>query len=297
MVQPKYSPEEALQRIKLMMEYDSSKTLDENKKVISEQTKDLSLMADADLMGNTSKIRGYFQTVGDLSILGFNAFDALGLNLGNVIGGRRTGVKGVVDALDGFVDSEDLLYVLTVIKTLEGKCYFDDVNNVKVPAINRFLELYQEDEDEDLIDEVNGVGTKTLPTGTDKVKQQIVKLIETLKSSQSCSVNKGGGGSGGGGNNNRTGGLKYKPCSGTYKYECKTSPEGPIGVVQRCLGFTGKAIDGKFGPDTKTALGAKGITSFTDADVNKICQSKPTVDEPEISGEAPSAIDGTSTDF
>jgi len=37
MVQPKYSPEEALQRIKLMMEYDSSKTLDENKKVIEEQ--------------------------------------------------------------------------------------------------------------------------------------------------------------------------------------------------------------------------------------------------------------------
>jgi hypothetical protein len=37
MVQPKYSPEEALQRIKLMMEYDSSKTLDENKEMISEQ--------------------------------------------------------------------------------------------------------------------------------------------------------------------------------------------------------------------------------------------------------------------
>lgn len=273
MVQPKYSPEEALQRIKLMMEYDSSKTLNENKKVISEQTKDLSLMVDADLMGNTSKIRGYFQTVGDLSILGFNPYDALGLNLANVIGGRRTGVKGVVDALDGFVDSEDLLYVLTVIKTLEGKCYFDDINNVKVPAINRFLELYQEDEDEDLIDEVNGVGTKTLPTGTGKVKQQIVKLIETLKSSQSCSVNKGGGGD----NNRKTDGSQYTPCSGTYKYGCKTKPDGPIGKVQGCLGFTGKAIDGKFGPNTKTALGAKGITSFTDADVNKICgnQTKP----------------------
>jgi hypothetical protein len=37
MVQPKYSPEEALQRIKLMMEYDSSKTLTENKETISEQ--------------------------------------------------------------------------------------------------------------------------------------------------------------------------------------------------------------------------------------------------------------------
>ena len=37
MVQPKYSPEEALKRIKLMMEYDSSKTLTENKETISEQ--------------------------------------------------------------------------------------------------------------------------------------------------------------------------------------------------------------------------------------------------------------------
>jgi len=38
MVQSKYSPEEALQRIKLMMEYDLSKTSTENKKVVSEQT-------------------------------------------------------------------------------------------------------------------------------------------------------------------------------------------------------------------------------------------------------------------
>lgn len=37
MVQPKYSPEEALKRIKLMMEYDSSKTLTENKETIKEQ--------------------------------------------------------------------------------------------------------------------------------------------------------------------------------------------------------------------------------------------------------------------
>lgn len=36
MVQPKYSPEEALQKIKLMMKYDSSKTLNENKQTINE---------------------------------------------------------------------------------------------------------------------------------------------------------------------------------------------------------------------------------------------------------------------
>jgi hypothetical protein len=38
MVQPKYSPEEALERVKLMMKYDLSKTSVENKKVVSEQT-------------------------------------------------------------------------------------------------------------------------------------------------------------------------------------------------------------------------------------------------------------------
>lgn len=38
MVQPKYSPQEALEKIKLMMNYDSSKTSTENKKVVSEQT-------------------------------------------------------------------------------------------------------------------------------------------------------------------------------------------------------------------------------------------------------------------
>jgi len=43
MVQPKYSPEEALQRIKLMMEYDLSKTSTENKNVVLEQTKELTI--------------------------------------------------------------------------------------------------------------------------------------------------------------------------------------------------------------------------------------------------------------
>lgn len=41
MVQPKYSPVEALQKIKLMMKYDLSKTLNENRIVIKEQSGDL----------------------------------------------------------------------------------------------------------------------------------------------------------------------------------------------------------------------------------------------------------------
>ena len=37
MVQPNYTPKEALERVKLMMSYDTSKTLNENKQIIEEQ--------------------------------------------------------------------------------------------------------------------------------------------------------------------------------------------------------------------------------------------------------------------
>jgi hypothetical protein len=37
MVQPQYSPQEALERVKLMMKYDTSKTLNENREIITEQ--------------------------------------------------------------------------------------------------------------------------------------------------------------------------------------------------------------------------------------------------------------------
>jgi len=276
MVQPKYSPEEALERIKLMMKYDSSKTLNENKKVIFEEEEtavaaststDANTLTVADLMGDTGRLRQYFQTVSDFgSIVGLpNLFDIVGGNIANLLAGRRSGVKGAVDALDGFVDLEDLTYVLTVIKSLDGKCYYDDVDEAKIPAIEKFLQLYNEDEDEDLEAEVEGVGIRTLPTGASDIKRAITREISKQKS-QSCSssadvtpvptdvVNTGG----------RTGG--YKDCSGTYTFGCKSEA---IRKVQGCLG--GLTTDGKFGPNTQKALKAKGFDSFTDADVDKIC--------------------------
>jgi hypothetical protein len=51
MVQPKYSPEEALERVKLMMGYDSSKTLNENRKIIFEQDGEI------DIYGNIETIK------------------------------------------------------------------------------------------------------------------------------------------------------------------------------------------------------------------------------------------------
>jgi hypothetical protein len=81
----------------------------------------------------------------------------------------------------------------------------------------------------------------------------------------------------------------YRDCAGSYSFGCKTSPQGAIGQVQACIGVV---VDGKFGPNTRKALNNKGYTSFTDAEVNKIC-NKTTEEEPEISGEAQS-ISGNS---
>ena len=295
MIQPKYSPEEALERIKLMMKYDSSKTLNENKKIIFEEEEtpaaaptDANTVTVADLMGDTGKIRQYFQMVSDFSLPGLpNLWDFIGLNPSNLLAGRRSGVKGVVDALDGYVDLEDLTYILTVIKSLDGKCYYDDVEETKIPAIEKFIQLYNEDEDEDLVSEIEGVGIRTLPTGAADIKRAITKEITKLQS-QSCSStapvtpdptedgNEGGGGTGG-----------YKDCSGTYSYGCK-SPV--IAKVQGCLG--GLVADGKFGPKTQAALKAKGFESFTDADVDKICgiDSIEDTDVEDIEGTNPNQI-------
>jgi hypothetical protein len=298
MVQPKYSPHEALERIKLMMNYDSSKTLNENKKIIFEDEEtttstDANTLTVADLMGDTGRLRQYFQTVSDFgSIVGLpNLFDIVGVNPSNLLAGRRNGVKGAVDALDGFVDLEDLTYVLTVIKSLDGKCYYDDVDEAKIPAIEKFLQLYNEDEDEDLEAEVEGVGIRTLPTGASDIKRAITREISKQKS-QSCAASSDGGseegsteGGSGGGTGGGTGG--YKDCSGTYSYGCK-SPV--IAKVQGCLG--GLVTDGKFGPKTQASLKSKGYNSFTDADVDKICgiDSVEDTDLEDIDGADPNQI-------
>ena len=73
---------------------------------------------------------------------------------------------------------------------------------------------------------------------------------------------------------------QFKECSGTYSVGCKSEV---IRKVQGCLGIT---TDGLFGSRTKNAINAKiGKTSFTDADVNTICgttvQTTIPVQEPE----------------
>lgn len=297
MVQPKYSPQDALERIKLMMKYDTSKTLNENLeriKLINEQ-KDTNILTDMDLLGQTSLLRQYFQFVQDFDAI----YSPLGINIPNLVAGKRVGVKGVVDALDGWVNAEDLAYTLQILKGLDGKCYLDPVGGKQISATERFLQLYSEDEGgDDLKSDVQSVGTKTLPTGTEQIKQLILKTIDSqiaagCKSAVvdvDCKQNP---------NQEKCKGVdcaknpddpkckskptprksRYKNCTGTYSLYCK-SPK--IGEVQSCLG--GLTADNAFGPKTLSKLKEKGFgESFTDADVAKICAKKE--DKPEIGGE------------
>lgn len=80
----------------------------------------------------------------------------------NIFVDRRKGVKGLVDALDGWVDNEDLAYVAATLNYFKDKKYKDPVSGQLVPAITKIKELYKEDEGEDLIADIQSVGTKTL---------------------------------------------------------------------------------------------------------------------------------------
>lgn len=147
-----------------------------------------SIVTDADLMGETGLIRNLMKS-GPVIASVAAMVTPIGIPLALLAAGgatafnqvsRRSGVKGVVDALDFPVTADDLAYVLAAIKSLVNKFYNDEEVGAYVPATKRFLELYSEDEGGDsLVDDISSVGTRTLPTGSEKLKAIIIKTINT----------------------------------------------------------------------------------------------------------------------
>jgi hypothetical protein len=77
------------------------------------------------------------------------------------------------------------------------------------------------------------------------------------------------------GDTKKTGGKKYKSCSGTYTQGCYSEV---IKQVQGCLG--GLVTDGKFGPKTNEKLKSAGFSSgFSDNDVDKICNKPDEIEQ------------------
>ena len=319
MVQPKYSPEEALERVKLMMKYDTSKTLNENKKVIFEQTTGdinpavvgsgiaggalgagISAGVTAGLAGTTTAATMAGMAAGTV------AFPIVGTAIGAVAGlglamladwaanhdygqsgfeqvmsaCKASGVDKLVsklskaeirqiaytiqDAKGQFNDDEDAIAAaLTEIPTIADLCAVDK----KIPGgLVQFLD--------DLTDSPDEWKMFTRPL---EGMIEDTEVLLTPEEQEKLPDNKEGGSTGG-----------YKPCSGSYSLGCKADA---IVKVQGCLGLV---PDGKFGPKTQAALTAKGFTSFTDAEVDKICGKTTTPqvdsDEEDVDGVDPNQI-------
>lgn len=325
MVQPKYSPEEALQRIKLMMEYDSSKTLDENKKVISEQDYAAgTAIGTGAAAGTAAAIAGgaAAANVATTTALGAATYSAMGVGatlaptlgvtaaaaLGaGVIAGA--GALALTPLIVWYMDKDDAK------PKVERMVQYCTTDAAKIQKIERGVSDSEiRNLSDQLYDAMEGVGTdeeavygafKSLKTVSDfcalvtrfnrdygsegdllewldddfdqtsewmQIFRPLRDIVEdTLLSIKDESIEKdckadpnqakckgGGGGTGG-----------YKDCAGSYSKGCKSEA---IKKVQGCLGLV---QDGKFGPKTEAALKAKGFTSFSDADVDKIC-NKPT---------------------
>ena len=91
----------------------------------------------------------------------------------------------------------------------------------------------------------------------------------TFATLTACQASCGGGGGGGGGGAHNS----YRDCTGdSVRSRGCTDTDGKIKEVQKCIGFTGKWVDGKFGSKTKEQLKAKtGKDFFLVDDISKIC--------------------------
>jgi hypothetical protein len=127
MVQPKYSPEEALQKIKLMMKYDSSKTLNENKQLVTEQ--DIATktgIATAGAAGTAAALAGgaVAANVATTGTLGAATYGALGI--GSALAPSLTSVAAATALGAGVVAGAAALALTPLV------IWYMDKDNAKV---------------------------------------------------------------------------------------------------------------------------------------------------------------------
>lgn len=172
-------------------------------------------------------------------------------------------VDTAVDDLDGFVDTDNLNSLLSILNSLKGKTFQGK------DAIKEFLSLYAEDEGGDsFIDDVNSVGVKTLGTNAILAKRQVLALAQGGAGNTTPPKPDGKlglshieitwdgdekAGSGGGGQSSpKKSGVNYHDCSSKdfpFEFGC-IAPK--IAEIQGCIGV--KPQKGYFGPKTLSAL-------------------------------------------
>lgn len=270
MIQPKYSPEEALERIKLMMKYDTSKTLNENVKSIKQPINEfivpipfLTNAAAAAAIGTwLYNVQGGGDSFAKTRIF----FEGCSTNMNELKPTvskeeYRAAADSIYNALAGVGTDEDAIKsALKSMPTVADLC-----------ALHSYYTRQYGDLYDDLDSDIDGSDFLTYVWSA--IAPQVADAEDEVKAAEEGETPDEDGDDEG---DNRGGG--YRDCSGTYSYGCKSSV---IAKVQGCLG--GLVTDGKFGPKTQAALTAKGFSSFTDADVDKICNTttNPSVDPDE----------------
>jgi hypothetical protein len=303
MVQPKYSPEEALERVKLMMKYDMSKTLNENKQTISEQSpRTLTYgvaggLAGAGLAGGGAAAMTAGATVGSVFPVVGTAVGALvGLGIGALVNwgvnkdSNAEGFKKIMEVckapgakkLVPQLSKGDIRNIAYAIEDSKGD-WNDDEDTIaaelqKIPTIADLCAVDMKIPGglykflDDLTDSPSEWKMFTRPiAGMIEDTEIVLTPEEAEKTGQNTKTDNS--------KTNTNTVSKYKECSGTYTYLCKAKP---IETVQACLGL---APDGKYGPKTQAKLKSMGYESFKDSDINKICGKSDVAQQPEIGGE------------
>lgn len=356
MVQPKYNPEEALERVKLMMNYDLSKTLNENKrniKVLNEDSIDTDVEKSVQRILNACTNRPDSEGTLNAADIASKFNRAFKYQLGGFMGGTDDSLwreqaeimkKGNFDDLCNIknefeslgygnfaeqlveeLDDEELAELMETFSAMKYKtdkaaklavasteqkninwfkksfpCIFDSDSNIDQQvrmnqnnyvyiiikgSSGKQYQLFADGRVKDmggksLNKRVACQGSRVSLVNESEEKKKIVEQFDD------SSLN--GGDSGQRRPNPRPNPRprpksvsKYKPCTGQYHENCKSNV---IKKVQACLGMELKYQTGNFGPITKRALQSKGFTTFTDADVDKICGVQKPV-EPEVGTE------------
>ena len=293
MKQPEYSPLEALERIKLMMKYDMSKTLNENKQVISELDINPAGAATTAIGAGL----GYYAGVGYGAELGtaLIPIPIVGTAIGALVGlGLVAFADWMGDPEHGKEDFKELMKACSskgserLVKTLENSEIRQIAYTIKDSKGNF------NDDEEAIVNALSSIPTvgdlcevnKRLPgglwgflddlTNSSSEWELFLRPIEGMIEDSEVlmepeKVKKSG--------TTKTTTTKYKVCSGTYTQGCYSEV---IKQVQGCLG--GLVTDGKFGPKTNEKLKSAGFSSgFSDNDVDKIC-NKTDIDT-DVSGE------------
>ena len=337
MVQPQYSPQEALERVKLMMKYDTSKTLNENKELIREEYHWLlpngTITAGSALLGKIPKGAKAF------SSLAAARTAAAALSTGGAaagLGGLGSGIAALATNPVGWVIGG------TIAAGALGYWLYDSINNGMPTAakVESFLNscssqsknLKQVASDSEITSAAESINKaiEGLQTDEDAIKSAIESMgnvadlcaLKTKYDARYGSLYEDLDGDIDG-TDWKTyvwapmqtiieksaekleevkpikGGGGSGSGSGGYKACSGTYSKGCISdVISTVQSCVGLVTDGKYGPKTDAKLKELGYNSFKDEDVNKICNKQ--ISEPESTPEVDGeeiTVDTTNTDF